>query len=227
MKFSKTLQAMVICAGLIGFGGSKASVMTFNNVNDTSSILYSTMQDGATLSATMQFTLSSLTATSATFALNVSNNSSGPGTNTLISFGIDTINPILTGASTTGGVWDASINSVLPSFQTVDLCIWNSNGCPGGNINNGLGEGLSNSFSLILTTAGDFTQGISFTSPYGAKFHDVGISGNSFEFAGCIIGTPGCNDGRGQTEIPEPASIALVGLGLLGARSRAAVGLEH
>lgn len=216
MKFSKVLHAAVICGALIGFGGAKASVMTFNATGNTGSILYSTTQDGATLSATMQFTLSTLSATSATFALNVSNNSTGPGTNTLMSFGIDSISPLLTGASTTGGVWDASINDTLPSFQTVDLCIWSSNNCSGGNINNGLGEGLSNTFSLTLTTAGNFTQGISFTSPYGVKFQDVGNSGQSFEFAGCIAGTPGCGGG-GQTEIPEPASIALVGLGLLGA----------
>ncbi len=216
MKFSKVLQAVVICAGLIGFGGANASVTTFNNVSDTSSILYSTTHDGATLSATIDFTLTALTANSATFALSVSNDSSGPGTNRLVSFGITTVDPALTGASTTGGVWDASIDTVLPTFQTVDLCIWSSNGCPGGGINNGLGEGLSNSFFLTLTTAGDFTNGISFTSPYGAKFQDVGVTGESFEFAGCIVGTPGCGGG-GQTEIPEPASIALVGLGLLGA----------
>ncbi|SFC10504.1 PEP-CTERM protein-sorting domain-containing protein [Polaromonas sp. OV174] len=216
MSLKKIIQAAAICAGLIGLGGgASASVITFHNVNDTGSILYSTTQDGATLSATMQFTLSAISNNSATFALTVSNNSSGPGANQLMSFGVDTVSPTLTGASATGS-WEAGINKTLPTFQTVDLCIWRSNGCPGGAVGDGLAEGLSDMFSLVLTTAGNFLQpdGISFTSPYGVKFQNVGTAGSAAEFAGCIAGTAGC--GPTTRQLPEPASIALVGLGLLG-----------
>jgi hypothetical protein len=213
MKFKKALQAVALCGGLMGIGSAQAAVMLFDGVTDTGSILYSTTRDGATLSATMQFTLNALSANSATFGLTVSNNSFGPGTNRLMSFGIDVVSPTLTGASATGA-WDAGINATLPTFQTVDLCIWRSNGCPGGNINNGLSEGGVDNFSLTLITAGNFlTNGISFTSPYGVEFQDVGTRGQSFAFAGCVVGTPNC----GPTQVPEPGSIALAGLALLGA----------
>ena len=215
MKLNKILQSVALCAGLMGIGSAHASVMSFAGVNDTGSLLYSTTQDGAALSATVDFTLTSVSATSATFGLKVSNNSTGPGQNQLMSFGIDVVSPTLTGASATGA-WDAGINTTLPSFQQVDLCIYRSNNCTGGAIGNGLAAGLSENFSMTLTTAGDFTNGISFTSPYGVKFQGVGNNGQSYEFAGCIVGTPGCGGGGGQTEIPEPATLALMGLGLLG-----------
>src|SRR4030095_1692111 len=167
------------------WNGANASTLLFDSVNDTGSILYSTTQDGATLSATVDFELTAWTTTSATFTVNVTNNSSGPGTNTLLGFGIDVVSPTLTGASGSGN-WDAGINQILPSFASVDLCMWASNGCPGGAIGNGLGEGLADSFTLTLASLGDFTQEISFTSPYGIKFQDVGNSGNSFEFPGDV-----------------------------------------
>lgn len=222
MKFQKILQAIVLLGGLIGLGGAQASVIYFAGVNDTGSILYSTTQSGANLSATVAFTLNTLSATSATFGVTVSNNSSGAGTNELTSFGIQTINPTLTGASTSqGSAWSAGVDTTLPTFSTVDLCIWSGNNCSGGNIKNGLAEGASSSFLLTLTTAGNFLDGISFTGPYGAKFQNAGTSNNSFEFAGCVVGSPNCGNiqvlEQVPEQVPEPASIALVVLGLLAA----------
>ena len=211
----KTLIAVFAAACGISMH-SQAAVLTFNNTGQSGSIVFSTTQDGATLLATVGFTLLTFTTTQATFSTTVSNSSSGPGTNRLMSFGIDVVSPTLTGASTTGGVWDAAINDNFPSFQSVDLCLYRSNNCSGGNINNGLGEGGSDSFNLTLTTSGNFNNGITFTSPYAVKFQDVGNGGQSFEFAGNCTGSA-CNGGGvvGVSAIPEPESLALVGLGLL------------
>jgi hypothetical protein len=156
------------------------------------------------------------------FSVTATNASSGPGSNTLMSFGIDVVAPELTGASANAG-WDAGIDLILPgsgggaggpAANRVDLCVYSALGCAGGAIFGGLAEGEVNTFQLTLTTAGDFTaDGVTFTSPYSAKWQGVGFSGKSYE------STAGCFDcgGGGETGVPEPASLALVGLALLGA----------
>lgn len=217
MNFIKRiLQALVLCCGLAGMASSHATAVTFDKVGDTNSFLFLTTQDGATLSLTVDFTLTALMASSATFTVHVANDSSGAGKNTLTSFGIDVVSPSIKKATATGDWTGTGLNTTLPGFQKVDLCLYAGNNCSGGG-NSGLGEGKAADFLLTLTTTtGKFlNDGVTFESPYAAKFQSVGNGGGSYEFAGCAAGTAGC--GGGTTQVPEPASIALLGLGLLGA----------
>ncbi|SEK22876.1 PEP-CTERM protein-sorting domain-containing protein [Roseateles sp. YR242] len=212
---------VAVAAALAACTQANAAAVMFTGINSSATLVFSTTQDGATLLATVKFTLQSWSANQAVFNTLVTNSSSGPGSNSLMSFGIDVVSPALSGATTNSSMWDASIMDTLPSFQKVDLCVWAGNGCSGGSVNDGLGEGGSASFLLTLTTAGNFTQGITFTSPYGIKFQDVGLGGQSYEFAGCIQGTAGCGgDGGGGGggsggQVPEPDVLALLGIATL------------
>ncbi|WP_425257111.1 cistern family PEP-CTERM protein [Rubrivivax sp. RP6-9] len=224
-SFAQRVLSSVVAAGALGFGAigsAQAAAVTFDSVGDASTLSYVLTWDGASLNTTFAFSLTSLTSSTAVFSVTATNASSGPGQNALMSFGIDVVAPTLTGAVANAG-WDAGVDLILPGSgggaggpgaNRVDLCVYSSGGCAGGAIGGGLAEGEVNVFQLTLTTAGDFSaSGVTFTSPYSAKWQDVGLSGQSYEStAGCFD----C-DGGPETGVPEPASLALVGLALLGA----------
>ena len=204
---------------------AQAAAVLFNSLNSTATLLFSGAQDGATLSATVKFTLTSWTAQTATFSTLVTNSSTGPGQNVLMAFGITAISPTLTGASSSSPAWGAAIDVNFPSYQNIDLCLLTGNQCAGGAINNGLAMGGSSSFNLTLTTAASsnfMTQGIGFSSPYAIKFQGVGTRGQSIEFEGCIQGTGACGGGGGGAggsagNVPEPNALALLAVAALAA----------
>ncbi|MDH0868233.1 cistern family PEP-CTERM protein [Mitsuaria sp. GD03876] len=221
--------ALALCSQAHG-----AAVM-FNAPTNTATLLFSKSEDGAVLQASVKFTLTNWTATSATFATVVTNSSSGLGQNVLMAFGITAVSPTLTGASTNGAGWGAAIDKNFPSFQNIDLCVMTGNTCAGGSINDGIGMNTISSFNLTLTTDAShnfMTQGIGFDSPYAVKFQGIGRTGGSDEFAGCISGTPGCGGGGGgggaggnNGDVPEPNALALIVIAALAAGlSRRALG---
>lgn len=160
---------------------------------------------GVQLTANITFTLTALTSGTATFNVVVNNTTvDALGSARLVSFGITDVAPNLTGSSATGG-WGTSRNVNLTG-SSVELCVWDGSNCNGGG-NQGVGEGLSESFALVLT-APSFNNSITFDG-FRARFQSIGSADGSQTIAECANCAPTNN-------VPEPATLALVGMGLLG-----------
>lgn len=97
----------------------------------------------------------------------------------------------------------------FPGFGSVDVCGFSGNNCAGGG-GSGLGQGQVQSGSMSIHINGPFANGVTF-SPVVAKFQ-TGLG--SFELDSCV-GTPGTCGPTVFVETPEPASLALLGSGLV------------
>ncbi len=219
VKFHR-LASIALAAAALAAGPAHASSVTFDAVGDTASFVYSANVDGAHLSATVFYELTSWSGSTAVFHVSATNGSSGAGSgfnaNRLVSFGVAVVNPDILWASVPGITeWDATTNVTLPGYGTVELCNYAGSTCAGGA---GLGVymGQTDSFDLTIGFASNVnaTHPISFSSPFPSKWQSVGASGGSFEFAGCLSTDTACGGSTGK--VPEPASLALVALGLLG-----------
>jgi hypothetical protein len=151
----------------------------------------------ADLTGTLNLTVTNITATGVSLNVTVANTTSlSEPSARLTGFGWDS-SPSATGGSETSSVYDVFVNANFPAFSQVDVCLSSGNTCAGGG-NGGLSPSGSDSFTMALSYGN--TVGLDF-STFAAKFQtDFG----SFE----VAGTP--------TSVPEPASVGLFGLGLLG-----------
>jgi hypothetical protein len=222
MRLKKILSMAIVTGGMTIAMQANAIIWQFDNVGDSYTANYSAVENGSTINANISWTLNSWTQTSAIFSIVVDNSGTTEaglnGDNRLVSFGIDVIDPSLSGVTATGD-WSATRDATFPGFQTVELCAWAGQNCAGG-AGDGVFGGQTDSFNLTLNTLGDFqASGITFTSPFPAQFQSVGLEANgptSYQFNVSSSSTSGAaSTTSGGTLIPEPAILGLLGIGLL------------
>lgn len=102
-------------------------------------------------------------------------------------------------------------------FKQIDLCMYAANNCAGGNVNQGLTPGSTDTFTLRI--GGNFSSGVVNFADFPIKFQ---TSAGSFELAGA--GTSGGTGGGGGggtvdgsievNEVPEPLTMLGTGLAL-------------
>lgn len=218
--FTKALGAVAL-AGLAA--ATHAGTVSFNSVGDSYTTLYSESYTDllnpspVLLSAEISYSLFSLGANTATFNVTVKNTtaSAQTGLNRLTGFGIDIVSPALSGASGTSTVFQSYFTpGALPNqVGTLDFCQNSGNGksCQGGG-GGGLLEQGTESFQLTMDYVSSVPP-ISFTN-FAVRFQSVGLDDKgSTAFWGCVKGQTGCGT---TTQVPEPGSLALAGMALLG-----------
>ncbi|MFM9886221.1 MAG: cistern family PEP-CTERM protein [Burkholderiales bacterium] len=106
-----------------------------------------------------------------------------------------------------GSVFDGGQFTSIPSLSLVEVCIFAAQGCAGGAQNQLLAEGASDTFSITLNAPAGGSSDWNLSS-FGMKFQ---TAVGSFEAYGCVRG-----DNCGSNNVPEPGSLALAGLAMLG-----------
>ncbi len=198
-----------VLAGLMIAGGASATMISFDSVGDSGTVYYGgniSVTDVDGLSASTSFTLTEIKASSFVFDVVVANATSSLWEESRVSRIGFNVDPDVTSV-TASSPWLAVLGGSFPNqFGALDICIQGKtqgdcNGGPGG-----VGIGDSDSFSLELGFAS--LPGTVTLDNFGVRWQSLnsvalGYSDDSG------TGTP-------VTKVPEPGTLGLFGLGVLG-----------
>lgn len=211
--------AIAIAASALALS-SQATTVTFDSIGDNFTFLYSASIDGANMQSSITYTLTGWNNTRATMSVSATNTSSGIGHGLhpirMVAFGVAFTTPDLLAANVAGpGEWDAKADQTFDGGTVVQLCEYAGSNCLD---DTGLGvwQGATDTFDLNLNFASRVEgRTITFGSPFESKWQGVGNDNLMYAVTGCLNTDTQCTSEVNQ--IPEPTSLALAGLALLGA----------
>jgi hypothetical protein len=222
MKLNRALRTPLIaaaaCAATVSMPVSALEI-TSTSSDYIFDFLYAA-EPGVDLEGTVQIDTTAFNTTTNTITLQVTlintTDAATLGLNNWTSWGFG-IDPNATSVSfsdgSDGGMVGATLGD-LPGFKTVELCAFASSDCnPAGGSTAGIAEGGGSDTFFLTINFADLTTAGAVIDPIVARFTSAGLnSEGSYTFS-----TPPGPTPPPITDVPLPGTIALLGLGLVGA----------